>query len=244
MDYLVFRIYGPLASWGEAAVGPTRPTATYPGRSAVLGLLGAALGIRRDDNDALADLREAVGVAVKQFSPGVLVRDYHTAQVPGHDAKAIRLTRQDELSGPREKLHTILSSREYRCDGYWTAAITIREGGAWTLEHLADALRQPRFHLYLGRKSCPLAAPLEPRIVSAGGIREALAIEFPPLTALGHNEERRRLGIGAHVGYAWEGTAGDLSAQETRHPYDEPLDRGRWQFASRPEYWHQTREES
>nr|WP_284509571.1 CRISPR-associated protein Cas5 [Salinivibrio costicola] len=46
-DYLVFRLYGPLASWGEPAVGGDRPTSAYPSRSAVLGLLGAALGIKR-----------------------------------------------------------------------------------------------------------------------------------------------------------------------------------------------------
>jgi CRISPR system Cascade subunit CasD len=49
MEYLLFRLYGPLASWGEIAVGESRHTATYPGKSALLGLLAAALGIRRDD---------------------------------------------------------------------------------------------------------------------------------------------------------------------------------------------------
>lgn len=244
MEYLVFRLYGPLASWGEAAVGPTRPSAAYPGRSAILGLLAAALGIRREDEADLSRLRDAITIAVKQLSPGTLLRDYHTSQVPGQDKKAVWLTRRDELGVAKDKLNTILSSREYRSDGYWTVAIRLADESPWSLEQMAEALRFPRFQLYLGRKSCPLAAPLYPQLVSAQGVREALSVEFPGLiNSEMKDDEKRRLGMGAEVGYAWEGDAGDIAPQETRYPYDQPLHRGRWQFASRPEHWHQTREE-
>ncbi|BAU57413.2 type I-E CRISPR-associated protein Cas5/CasD [Halorhodospira halochloris] len=245
MNYLVFRLYGPLASWGEAAVGPTRPSASYPGRSAILGLLAAALGIRREEEATLAQLRDNVTLAVKQCSAGTLLRDYHTAQVPSHDKKAVWLTRRDELGVAKDKLNTILSAREYRSDGYWVVAIRLSDEAPWTLDEMAEALRHPRFMLYLGRKSCPLAAPLHPRVVSAGGVREALSEEFPGFTGSKmEDDEKRRLGIDAEVSFAWEGDAGDILPQETRYPYDEPLHRGRWQFASRSEHWHQTREES
>ncbi|TQE99040.1 MAG: type I-E CRISPR-associated protein Cas5/CasD [Spiribacter salinus] len=243
MDYLVFRLYGPFASWGEAAVGPTRPSASYPGRAAVIGLLGAALGIRRDDDVRQRSLRDSVQVAVKQISAGVLVRDYHTAQVPQKQPRVTYYTRRDELSQPRKRIHTILSSREYRCDGYWTVAVSLT-GTDWQLSDLAEALRQPRFHLYLGRKACPLAAPVVPQIVTAAGIREALSSPFPALDGRSENDARQRLGAGTEVGYAWEGESGDLQPQETRYPYDEPLERGRWQFAARREYWHRTVEEA
>lgn len=243
MDYLIFRLYGPLASWGEAAVGPTRPSATYPGRSAILGLLAAALGIDRHDESAQASLRDSVMVAVKQLSAGVLVRDYHTAQVPGQSAKVTHHTRRDELSEPREKLHTILSTREYRCDGLWKVAVSVTDAAPWNLEELAVALTRPKFHLYLGRKSCPLAAPLAPQVVSAAGVREALSTDMSGLTELGEQEEARRLGVGRRAGYAWEGASGDLDVQETRYPYDQPLHRCRWQFASRAEHWSEPGED-
>ena len=54
--YLVFRLYGPLASWGMPAVGGDRPTAAQPTRSALLGLLAAGLGIKRDKEYALQAL--------------------------------------------------------------------------------------------------------------------------------------------------------------------------------------------
>ena len=61
MDYLLLTIRAPLQSWGtHAAVGELRPTADHPGRSAIAGLLEAALGIRRDEPEALLALHQAV----------------------------------------------------------------------------------------------------------------------------------------------------------------------------------------
>lgn len=246
MRYLVFQLYGPLASWGVPATGEIRRSATHPSRSALLGLLAAALGIRRDQEEDLAALRDGVAFAIKQLTPGMMMQDYHTAQVPGYDRKAWRLTRKDELSEPKGKLNTILSTREYRCNGYWKVAVC-HNGGPWSLEALANALNRPHYPLYLGRKACPPAAPLWPQLVSAGGIREALATPFPALTDLGEERESRLLGWREEVAYAWEEGSGDLDMQETRcpetrYPQDQPLHRGRWQFTTRPEYWHQTRE--
>lgn len=243
MEYLVFQLYGPLASWGVPATGEIRRSATYPGRSALLGLLAAALGIPRSDESSLAALGGAVRFGVKQLSPGVLLQDYHTAQVPAHDRKARRLTRRDELATPRERLNTILSTRDYRCDGYWKVAIPETAHPEWGLAILKGALERPRFPLALGRKACPPAAPLAPQIVEAGGFRAALDTPFPALTKE-ESYECRLLGESPEVAYTWEGDGGDIEPQETRHPYDDPLHRGRWQFAPRLEHWYQSREET
>ncbi|SFM69613.1 CRISPR-associated protein, Cas5e family [Ectothiorhodospira mobilis] len=244
MDYLVFQLYGTLASWGVPATGEIRRSATHPGRSALLGLLAAALGIPRSDESGLAALAAAVRFGVKQESPGVLIQDYHTAQVPSHNRKARHRTRKDELAAPRDRLNTILSTRDYRCDGYWKVAIPETGDPDWDLETLKAALERPRFPLALGRKACPPAAPLAPRIVQAPGFRSALDTPFPALTPWDGPYERRLLGIAPEAAYIWEGEGGDIQPQEIRHPYDDPLHRGRWQFAPRVEYWHQSREET
>jgi len=237
MRYLVFRLYGPMASWGEAAVGETRPSAAHPGRSAVIGLLGAALGIRRNDIAQQESLRDAVRVGVRQESPGAPMRDYHTVQMPGASRKVTYRTRRDELSIAKQDLNTVLSSREFRCDGYWIVAVWLEPGTDWSLDALAAALRQPHFPLCLGRKALPPAAPLHPQIVEAPGLRAALTTPFPSMTVLPEEDERRRLGLSGRVGYAWEDDAGDLQPAETRNPADQPLHRGRWQFSTRPEHW-------
>ncbi len=178
MQYLVFQLLAPLASWGEVAVGEYRGSHDYPGESALLGLLGAALGIRRDDEAAQAALRDAYGFAVGVLCTGSLLRDYHTAQVPGRAALKGRphATRRDELAMPKRELNTILSTRDYRQNAACLVAVQCKVGGAppHTLDALAEALRTPRFVLYLGRKSCPPAAPLAPQVLDAASAREAL----------------------------------------------------------------------
>ncbi len=86
MDFLVFQLQAPLASWGDTAVGEYRGSYEYPGESALLGLLAAALGIRREEDLTLSGLRQGYGFAVGVQDGGTLLRDYHTAQVPGRAA--------------------------------------------------------------------------------------------------------------------------------------------------------------
>lgn len=236
-DYLIFRLYAPLASWGEAAVGETRPTATYPGKGAVLGLLGAALGVRRDDDHGQAQLRDSIVMGIKQLTPGLLMRDYHTVQVPA--AKVSYATRKEELSGPRDALKTILSSRDYRCDGLWTIAIWLTPAASLTLDALEQALKTPYFPLYLGRKSCPPAAPLLPQRRECNTLKEALDAEFPAL-AFNGGEDARVLRFPDERLYAWEGDAttldGDAHSAEYNDVWDLSLNRRRWQFGPRLEF--------
>lgn len=174
MDYLLFRLYGPLASWGEIAVGESRHTAAYPSKSALIGLLAAALGIRRDEEQKQQSLAEGYQFAVKVLSTGQLLRDYHTVQVPDSTGSVHYRTRRDELIIGKSRLGTILSSREYRCDAFALVAVKPLETAPYTLAELAEHLREPMFHLYLGRKSCPLAAPLNPCIKPGNSFGQVL----------------------------------------------------------------------
>jgi CRISPR system Cascade subunit CasD len=169
MDYLVFQLQGPMAAWGDPAVGEYRGSADAPGESALIGLLGAALGFKREDEPAFAALREGYRFAVGVQNPGQLLRDYHTVQVPSRSVMKDRPhnSRHDELSVPREKLNTILSTRDYRQNGAWLVAVQAQPGAPHTLASLSTALRYPHFVLYLGRKSCPPGAPLYPRIMQS-----------------------------------------------------------------------------
>ena len=86
MQFLVFQLQAPLAAWGDVAVGEYRGSREHPGASALIGLLGAALGVRRDDEAGHAALRDGYGFAVGTVATGHLLRDYHTAQVPGRSS--------------------------------------------------------------------------------------------------------------------------------------------------------------
>jgi len=177
MQFLVFQLQAALASWGDVAVGEYRGTREHPGASALVGLLGAALGVKRDDETGHAALRDGYAFAVGTVDAGELLRDYHTAQVPGRSDMKGRphRTRRDELAVPKRDLNTILSTRDYRQGAAWAVAVQPLPGAPYTLDALAQAVRQPHFVLYLGRKCCPPAAPLAPAVTEAASALEALA---------------------------------------------------------------------
>ena len=96
--YLVFRLYGPMASWGDVAVGTYRPTFDHPSKSAVMGLLAAAIGIRRDEEVKLRKMAESYDFAVRVDASGTMLRDYHTSQVPPSGTGRRDIQLKDSLS--------------------------------------------------------------------------------------------------------------------------------------------------
>lgn len=240
MQWLIFRLYGPLASWGGVAVGEVRDSDTHPGKSAVLGLVAATLGIRRDQEARLQALAEDYGYAVQVELTGLGITDYHTAQVPSRSTLKGRphATRKDELAMPRDKLNTILSSRTYRCDALYRVALWARSETAQPLSTLASALQRPTFVPYLGRKSCALALPLEPQLVEADSLSAALDAAAFASDALLERDRllgRRRDRDSLH----WEDdpriNAG-IDADMTISRRDGLRSRQRWQYAPRREH--------
>ncbi|MDB2387390.1 type I-E CRISPR-associated protein Cas5/CasD [Shewanella sp.] len=233
--YLVFRLYGPMASWGLPAVGGDRQTAVYPSRSAILGLLGAAMGIKRDDEQGLKALQLSVDIGLKQMVPSSLSRDYHTTQVPSSKSKVVYRTRKSELS--QVKLNTILSSRDYRCDGLWVVAISLTNAAILNLASLQSALQRPVYSLSLGRKSCPLALPVMPIILDSCSLKTALDTTFPSITST-EQTDGFWLGSNGWVTYFWQGDKNEMGEKNilTTHPWDEPINRSRWQFTQRPSH--------
>lgn len=248
-DYLVFQLYGPLSSWGDIAVGETRPSGVAPAKSAVIGLVAAGLGLRRPDttqNETERRLREAehaalaegYGMAVKLTHPGLPLADYHTAQVPSSGSgrnKKVFSMRRDELTWmPRHDLSTILSRRDYRQDAFSAVALWAREGAPYPLADLRNKLFQPVFTLYLGRKSCPPALPLSPAIMSADCFEDALS-ESSFAQATKELLDRGRIEESS-VMFFWDADAETrLSAEQIVTRRDSLLSRRRWQFTVREE---------
>ncbi len=248
MKYCVFRLYGPLVSWGDVAVGGERRSFAFPSKSAIVGLVAAALGIRRDDEERLHHLSENIGFGVKVISPGIMIRDFHTAQAPDEDRKVRFYTRKDEMTLNPEKLNTILSRREYRCDSMAHAAVWLKNAdGSLSIEDIRDALLKPVYHLYLGRKSCPPALPLHPQLIESKDIKSALdKAAFPLVSSVTASSEKQRdyferseqrIFEKSHILYHWEKDAGQgLDYTQKTVCYDFPLSRKRWQFAPREDY--------
>lgn len=234
-SYLLFRLFGPMAAWGDIAVGERRHVFPQPTKSAILGLVAGALGLRRTDDEQLAALHGGYGFASRVDSPGLLLTDFHTAQTPPESAvrraKGFR-TRRDELSIRRSDLETILSYRDYHTDALAVACLWPLENAPYSLEQLADALRRPVFAPYLGRRSCSPSLPFTPRIVEGSSPTATLRnANFPDDDLLtGIVSDRAR-------SYYWEGEIpSDIEPLQTIRRRDIARSRIQWQFAERTEH--------
>jgi CRISPR system Cascade subunit CasD len=180
-DFLILKLHGPMQAWGEHTFEGLRPSSNFPTRSGLLGLLGACLGIKRNDHARLQQLADSVGMAVRvdarrmSRKDGILrtlqmvkVTDYHTIK----DARV-------DYTGL--KMHdTIQTWREYLYDAEFTVALWNQLDSSLSLDELEDALKRPYFTPYLGRRSCPLSRPLFEAHFESVDVLEAFKKISPP----------------------------------------------------------------
>lgn len=214
-EYLVFALIAPMGAFGDLAGHERRGSALWPGRSAVLGLLGAALGVRRDNAEGQARLG-GWQMAVSVLEQGRGVEDFHTVQTVPSARIRHPDTRARALAALGPKDNPVITRREYRTDCAFGVALWGGEG----IETARAALERPRFTPYLGRKSCPLSAPMAPRIVPAPGLTEALAqVRLPE-----HLTGRKPILIASDA---------PMPGARVETRWDAPIDRAGWHFARR-----------
>jgi CRISPR system Cascade subunit CasD len=221
-EFLILKLQGPMQAWGEHTFEGLRPSANFPTRSGVLGLLGACLGIRRNDRERLQQLADSVGMAVRIDERRLLRKDGTS-----HPLRMVKMTDYHTIKDARVdyaglKSHeTIQTWREYLYDAEFSVAIWTYPNTAVTLDELGAAVKQPYFTPYLGRRSCPLAHPLFHARLEASDALEALK-EILPQGGTIYSEEKT------------EGKA-DIRMKRVR---DVPLIHQPRQFAGRNLYVH------
>ncbi len=231
MRFLLFTLYAPMGAFGEIAVGERRMSWARPGRSAILGLVAAALGIDREDEQAQMELESSLHFAVRTDAPGRSFIDYQTAQAPQARKGRRHATRREELQDDR--LNTVLSVREWRFDAFHTVVLWSRAGANGRLEGMAESLNHPAYVLYLGRKSAPLGLPLRPEIVIAESFLDALNERGPNedekivLDALG-----RRAAFGTEIAFDADVPI-EVPDSQIQRRRDVIANRSRWQFMDR-----------
>ncbi|MEU2625165.1 type I-E CRISPR-associated protein Cas5/CasD [Streptomyces sp. NPDC007157] len=194
---LALRLAGPLQSWGASSRFTRRTTESAPTKSGVIGLLAAAAGIERGEDTALAPLA-ALRFGVRIDQPGIRIRDFHTAH------------------------HTVtgksmpLSERFYLADAAFVAAL---EGEHTLLTELHAALKSPVYLPFLGRRSCPPAAPLELGLYDDACLERVLREVSWQASAWYRKQHRFRPEEGLTV--LWEAAAGEHGGADTLR--DQPL---------------------
>lgn len=225
--WLTFWLEAPMASFSEEPGNAARGTAILPTKSALCGLVGAALGVLREDTAGQQALANDYRFVIRADRPGTLLRDFHTYQsLPS--AKGKPQTRAAALR-QNDDIVTSITRRDYRSDVRYAVAMrATAEAPAWTLDEIADAMRHPVFILCLGRRSCPPGAPLKPTMIEAASGPVAIREAFPmpgskPLSV-------------RHAAEAAADLGPSNAARQRRRRTDHPLDRRTWTFATREEW--------
>jgi CRISPR system Cascade subunit CasD len=234
-QHLVFLLHAPLAAMGGVAVGERRAGFDRPGKSAILGLVAAGLGLDRSNEAAHAALGDGYGLGLGEIASGQLLFDYHTTQTPPRRQYRRFTTRRAELAV--DDLGTSLSVREYRSDPAYLVVLWPRGLSQWSLGQLAEALRRPHFALYFGRKACPLGMPLDPRVVEAESTRLAIVNYLSGRTPEQAEflRDLRLEGSPSVLALDVDGTGDRSNAMRVEHRRDRLESRRRWQFGLRSE---------
>jgi len=155
-----------MQSWGQRARWDIRDTGLEPTKSGVIGLIGSALGHSRD-NPELERLDMALTFGVRVDRPGILSTDFHT--VTGYHRTAEGGfkhqggTANTIETAIKHKESTIVSQRDYLHDASFLVALARKPDSLSVnhiLEDIAYCLRNPKWPLYLGRKSCVPSRPV------------------------------------------------------------------------------------
>ena len=142
MATLLLRLAAPMQSWGMDSKFEIRKTNREPTKSGVVGLLAAALGLRRDDEESLGRLnRLRFGVRVDQ--EGRLLADYQTVKKVGKS---------------KSENKSYVTWRYYLADAIFL--VGLESDNMAFLKELWTALQHPVFPLFLGRRSCPPTLPV------------------------------------------------------------------------------------
>ncbi|WP_026196274.1 type I-E CRISPR-associated protein Cas5/CasD [Corynebacterium lubricantis] len=167
---LLLLLKGPLQSWGDQSRYGTRATASTPSKSGIIGMVAAAQGRRRSDPiEDLADLNFAVRID----QSGALLRDYQTAQPWQRDPNG----------------SASLVTRYYLQDAAFVAAIEAPDRGL--LESFRDALNNPTYPLFLGRRSCPAPPNLVQGIVDKPAAEALMSLD-QWFATMAHKKSRNR----------------------------------------------------
>ena len=140
MSTLLFPLIGPMQAWGISSNFVIRDTLKEPSKSGVIGLIASAMGLTKDSD--LSEFR-SLRFGVRVDKEGNLLVDFHTAKnVLNAEGSILK--------------NAVISNRYYLADARFLIGL---EGNNNLLERIHQALKSPKWLLFLGRKSFPLAEP-------------------------------------------------------------------------------------
>jgi CRISPR system Cascade subunit CasD len=201
-SFLALRMEGPLQSWGFDSQYNRRNTGLMPTKSAIAGMCCAALGLPRG-GDKEQDFLSSFGMVrmtaiaiprarVKKELPVRRLLDYHTVG-GGYDPNdpgergCITVTAEDgKPKAKKGQSIAVLTHRQYLTDASFGVLL---EGTSPLLKQIADALENPVWGIWLGRKACIPSAPVFAGLKRNRDEALSLIIGEKPLEMFSRQEE-------------------------------------------------------
>ena len=147
MSVLLLRLEGPMQSWGVQSRFTERQTESEPSKSGVIGLISSALG--RSKEEQVGDLSE-MKMTVRVDREGHITYDYHTT------LGVLRASAKGAVTP--SKLGTVVSRRFFVADACFLIGFEGNDKNL--LEKIIKSLNNPKWPLFLGRKSFPASSPI------------------------------------------------------------------------------------
>ena len=177
--WLALRLEGPLQSWGFEDRFNRRKTGSLPTKSALLGLCCAALGAGRGserEKEWLPRLNKLACLVIdtrkNDARPMRRMEDFHTVQ------------NTRTADGKIKETH--ITRRTYLNDAAFAALLS---GDAAMLDELKEALADPAWGVWLGRKACIPSAPVLVGVFDTEDAALEKVLNGRPLTACTHQRE-------------------------------------------------------
>jgi CRISPR system Cascade subunit CasD len=156
--YLALLLDAPLQSWGFASRFQRRTTGLHPTKSGVLGMICAALGIGKGTN-AERELLQApltmTSIAIPRLVGGP--RSVVAAPVPVRRLEDFHTVQNTRRASGKPNTDPVVTHRQYLADAKFGIILA---GDRALLDRIADALRNPVWGIWFGRKSCLPSAPV------------------------------------------------------------------------------------
>lgn len=193
---LVFRLEGPLQSWGDKANWDYRDTCDFPTKSGIVGIIACAAGFERG-NPNIFRLSSQLKVSVRADSSGRVMTDYHTvtgeficanlgkkknnslnAGKPDLKKNKVKINKETGYDDDdnEENYNTKQTYRQYLQDASFLVAI---EGFSEVLVECKGYLDNPVWAPYLGRLSCAPSTPILPKLITDYGSIDELMKKYP-----------------------------------------------------------------
>ncbi len=191
MSVLLLRLAGAMQSWGTQSRFSIRDAGLEPSKSGVIGILCAALGKPREEENSdgfptLAELA-ALKMGVRVNHQGVPQVDYHTAGGAHRQGQKYGVIKASGAAGD-----TVTSQRHYLADADFL--VGLESDDKELLHRLDEALQRPCWQLSLGRKSFTPGVPVrEPTGVRDESLSELLRHYVSPYNPLVNSSLQLRI---------------------------------------------------